>query len=133
MVSTPTGDAKVVSLNTLRQTVVLQFVESMTYHELSVDELKLQYGLTVRPLDVQAAVEGPIREAEAAAPAPVSATATLEAALESVNAVQALLAPAAPAPAAPEAVPAERRSKRRRRRRKGRGGSGGAADPSAGA
>lgn len=127
MVSTPVGNAKVVAVNTLRQTVVLQFTETLAFHELNVDEFKLQYGLTVRPLDVQEEVERPIREAEAQA-AMTAAEEEEGPAPSAVAAVRAVLTESpSPQAAEEETTPASSKGRRSRRRRKRRGRSGAAA------
>ena len=128
-ISTPVGNARVVSQNTLRQTITIQLLETLAYHEMPVDELKLQYGLTVRPLDVQEEVERPIREYEQAtgflqplvedvAP-PVAAITTVRSVLEveSVTITTASVEDEASGPE--EASQARRRRKRKRRGRPG--------------
>ena len=60
-VTTPAGRAKVLSVNSLKQMVRLRFDETGQIVELSADELRKQYGTVVRPEELEATVEEPIR------------------------------------------------------------------------
>jgi len=99
VVSTPVGMAKVASLNVLKQTVTLRLEEGYATLEMSADELRLQYGTAVRPVEVEEAVDAALLTEEKAVPA----TATV-------------------APAEGETAGGEQASQRRRRRRRGRRG-----------
>lgn len=96
MVSTPVGDAKVTQLNVLKQTVVLTLLETGATIEVPVVDMQLQFGVTVRPLELVETFERPMQRAEA----------------------RAAGMPAAPAEAAPSE--AEPQKRRRRRAKKGR-------------
>jgi cell fate regulator YaaT (PSP1 superfamily) len=103
MVSTPAGEAKVNSVNVMKKTVTLWLTEQHQTIEMPAVDLQMQYGLTVRPVELVREIEEPLRQA-----------------------------PEAPAAAAPEeaeagAAPGERREEtegdaQRRRRRGRRGG-----------
>ncbi len=117
MVSTPAGEAKVNSVNVLRKTVRLWLTEQHQILEMPVADLQLQYGVTVRPVELVREIEAPLRQ-----PAPVEvpgAPAAGEA--ERIEA----------GPAAVEGAPGDGAAKRRRRGRRGgrqrrRGGEAGA-------
>ena len=110
--STPAGVAKVVGLNVLKQRVTLRLEETGVYHEMAADELRLQYGLAVRPIELIEEVEKPmLLEEERALASGAAAT-------------EADSAEAEPAPvgaAAPGGIPQQPRRRRRRRRRRGGG------------
>ncbi|HXF51364.1 MAG TPA: regulatory iron-sulfur-containing complex subunit RicT, partial [Dehalococcoidia bacterium] len=91
MVSTPVGDAKVTQLNVLKQTVVLTLVETGATLEVPVVDMQLQFGVTVRPLELVETFERPMQRAEAQA---------------------------AGMPAPAEVAPAETEPQKRRRRRR---------------
>lgn len=133
MVSTPVGDAKVTQLNVLKQTVVLTLVETGATLEVPVVDMQLQFGVTVRPLELVETFERPMQRAEARAagmPAPVEA-APSEAVGQKRRRRRAKKArrqeetPAsveARAPAASTEAPAAGEGQKRRRRRGRRGG-----------
>jgi cell fate regulator YaaT (PSP1 superfamily) len=98
VVSTPVGLAKVASLNVLKQTVTLRLEEGYATLEMSADELRLQYGTAVRPVEMAEEVDASPLVKEEAVQAAVGGT------------------PAEDQPAGGE--PASQR--RRRRRRRGR-------------
>lgn len=111
-VTTPVGRAKVIAIDALRQVVRLRLDETGEVAELAADELRQQYGTTVRPEELEATVEEPARaEAEALAEATI-----------------AVLEPVTEPPKqrrswerAPEGAGSERSATtRRRRRRRGR-------------
>ncbi len=130
-VSTPAGEAKVAGIDFNREVVRLFLTESRTMMEMAAVDLKLQHGVTVRPMELVRKVEGPMRtisedrggrggrpgrpRREVAAPAPQ---------------------PPAP-PASTEKregegeTPGEGPRRRRRRRRRGRGSGGGGGEPPA--
>lgn len=60
-VTTPVGRAKVLSVNSLKQLVRLRFDETGEIVEIGADELRAQYGNAVRPEELEAVVEEPIR------------------------------------------------------------------------
>jgi cell fate regulator YaaT (PSP1 superfamily) len=98
VVSTPAGMAKVASLNVIKQTVTLRLEEGYATLELPVDELRVQYGTAVRPVETAQEVDASLLVKEEAVQAAVGGS------------------PAEGEPAAGE--PASQR--RRRRRRRGR-------------
>ena len=108
MLSTPAGEAKLVGVHVLKQTVSLRMAGSLTVVEMPMDELRGQYGLAVRPLDlVKQETEG------APAPAGADAAATPQA--------RPLMRPL---PSDTPAAEGDGRPPRRRRRRGGRGRKG---------
>jgi len=110
MVSTPVGEAKVNSVNVLKKTVTLWLAEQKQVLEMPVTELQMQYGLTVRPMELVEEIEAPLKlAAPEGEPAPE----------------------AAPAPEQAPSEAADGRKRRRRGRRGGRArrrGEGGAPD-----
>lgn len=96
VVSTPVGVAKVISLNVLKQSVTLRLEEGYATLEMTVDELRLQYGTAVRPVEVVAE----------------------EVDTSPVVKVEAVQAPVGATPAEQESAEGERASQRRRRRRR---------------
>ena len=52
MVSTPAGEAKVNSVNVMKKTVTLWLTEQHQVMEMPVVDLQMQYGLTVRPVEL---------------------------------------------------------------------------------
>jgi hypothetical protein len=94
-VSTPVGVAKVASLNVLKQTVTLRLEEGYATLEMPVDELRLQYGTAVRPVEVVEEVDASLLVKEEAAQVAVGGT-----------------------PAEEESAGGEQASQRRRRRRR---------------
>ena len=70
MVSTPSGEAKVNSVNLMSKMVRLWLTEQHQVVEMSVTELQMQYGLTVRPIELVEQIEAPLkRQPPPAAPA----------------------------------------------------------------
>lgn len=72
MVSTPIGEAKVRSVNVLKKTVSLWVEEARQVIEMPAVDLQMQYGVTVRPVELVREIEDPLRaqpEASAAPPA----------------------------------------------------------------
>jgi cell fate regulator YaaT (PSP1 superfamily) len=114
MVSTPVGEAKVNSVNLMTKVARLWLTDQRQILEMPVVDLQLQYGTTVRPVELVREIEAPLRR-EQAAPAEDAAEAAT---------------PSSAAPgAAGESAPGEGGAKRRRRGRRGgrqrRGGEGG--------
>jgi cell fate regulator YaaT (PSP1 superfamily) len=101
LVSTPVGEAKVNSIHVLKRTVTLWLTEQKQVVEMPVAELQMQYGVTVRPVEVMREVEGPLRAEAPSADAPV---------LDPSNLTQ---------PAAGESTPGAEGERRRRRGRRG--------------
>jgi cell fate regulator YaaT (PSP1 superfamily) len=60
-VTTPAGRAKVLSINTLKQVVRMRMDATGEVIEIPADELRRQYGSAVRPEELEAAVEEPLR------------------------------------------------------------------------
>jgi len=108
MVSTPAGVAKVMGLSVLKQTVTLRLEEGLSTVEMPVDEMRLQYGTAVRPVEVVEEVDASLR-AEEEAVRPIDGGAPEG---ESAGGQQA----------------GKRRSRRRRRGRRGRRPAGVAGD-----
>ena len=61
MVSTPVGEAKVNSVNVLKKTVTLWLAEQKQVLEMPVVDLQMQYGLTVRPVELVEEIEAPLK------------------------------------------------------------------------
>jgi cell fate regulator YaaT (PSP1 superfamily) len=74
MVSTPAGSAKVRGINVLKKTVSLWLEEQHQVMEMPAVDLQMQYGLTVRPVELVEEIEAPLRYA-ATAPAEQEASA----------------------------------------------------------
>ncbi len=104
MVSTPAGEAKVNSVNVLRKTVRLWLTEQKQVIEMPAVDLQMQYGLTVRPVELVREIEEPLKLAPAEATGPGAAAET------------------APGEAAPKAAEAAGDGAQKRRRRGRRGG-----------
>jgi cell fate regulator YaaT (PSP1 superfamily) len=68
MVSTPSGEAKINSVNVLRKTVRLWLTEQKQVVEMPVAELQMQYGLTVRPVELVRQIEEPLKRERAPQP-----------------------------------------------------------------
>lgn len=60
-VTTPVGRAKVLSMNSLKQLVRLRLDDTGEVIEIHADELRKQYGNAVRPEELEAQVEEPLR------------------------------------------------------------------------
>lgn len=60
-VSTPAGKAKVLAIKTLEQRVRMRLDDTGEVIEIGVEELKAQYGTAVRPEELEAVVEEPVR------------------------------------------------------------------------
>ena len=69
MVSTPVGEAKVNSVNVMKKTVTLWLTEQHQVMEMPAIDLQMQYGLTVRPVELVQEIEAPLREARSDVPA----------------------------------------------------------------
>jgi cell fate regulator YaaT (PSP1 superfamily) len=119
MVSTPVGEAKVNSVNVLKKTVTLWLAEQKQVLEMPAVDLQMQYGLTVRPIELVEEIEAPLK-AQPQQPVPEVPH-------------DGPPRPGAPAPdetpSAPSAEDAERKRRRRGRRggrnRRREGGEGG--------
>jgi cell fate regulator YaaT (PSP1 superfamily) len=64
-VTTPVGRAKVISMNSLKQLVRLRMDDTGEVIEIAADELRQQYGNAVRPEELEAQVEEPLRRRDA--------------------------------------------------------------------
>jgi cell fate regulator YaaT (PSP1 superfamily) len=117
-VSTPSGPAKVRSINVLKKTVSLWLEEQRQVMEMPAVDLQMQYGLTVRPVELVREIEAPLMQPAPAAEAP-SAT---EAPSSAEATPQAVTQPR-PQPA-PGDQPRRRRGRRGGRNRKRDGGGG---------
>ena len=60
-VTTPIGRAKVISMNSLKQLVRLRLDDTGEVIEIHADELRQQYGNAVRPEELEAEIEAPLR------------------------------------------------------------------------
>jgi len=76
VVSTPAGVAKVAGLNVLKQTVTLRLEEGYAILEMPADELRLQYGTAVRPVEVVEEVDASLLVKKEAVPVAVGSTPT---------------------------------------------------------
>jgi len=70
LVSTPAGEAKVNSLNILKRTVTLWMLDQKQVLEMPVADLQMQYGLTVRPVELVREIEEPLKREPVADVAP---------------------------------------------------------------
>src|SRR4051812_26133408 len=59
--STPAGEAKVTGIDFNREVVKLWLTESRSLIEIAAVDLKLQHGVTVRPMEIVHKIEGPLR------------------------------------------------------------------------
>jgi hypothetical protein len=73
LVSTPSGQAKVRSINVLKKTVSLWLEEAHQVMEMPAAELQLQYGVTVRPMELVQEIEAPLMQPQAQPEAPAEA------------------------------------------------------------
>lgn len=135
LLSTPAGEAKVTAIDFNREVVRLQLTESGEMVEVAAADIRLQNGVTLRPMELVHKIEGPLRpisEARESVPTRLPARPAARARPEAAKPApsrQARPKPAAQA-AQPAPAPAAEGQKRRRRRRRGRGrGRGGAAAP----
>ncbi|MFN8584202.1 MAG: regulatory iron-sulfur-containing complex subunit RicT [Dehalococcoidia bacterium] len=123
-VTTPVGRAKVLSMNSLKQLVRLRLDDTGEVIEIHADELRRQYGNAVRPEELEAQVEEPLRrrdrqlqDAFVATISPVEAPT-----LDIVEEAEAVAAAADDeGPLAADASGDAPRKRRRRGRRGGRG------------
>lgn len=99
VVSTPVGMAKVLALNVLKQTVSLRLEEGFAVVEMPVQEMRLQYGVAVRPVEATEGTEPPLEGMKAVVAAPSDTSGNGE--------------------NAGGEEPSQRRRRRRRRRRPG--------------
>jgi YD repeat-containing protein len=123
-VTTPVGRAKVLSVNSLKQLVRLRFDETGEVVEIGADELRAQYGNAVRPEELEAVVEEPIRRRDRMLQdsflAPMTAVSTPMVVPRPVQPVESA---DIDAPEATDGVDADGEPRRRRRRGR-RGGRG---------
>ncbi len=110
MVSTPVGEAKVNSVNLMTKTARLWLTDQRQIMEMPVVDLQMQYGLTVRPIELVREIEAPLKE-QAAAPGEEAPTAEHHAAVEATT-----------SPEGERTEPAQGEAGAKRRRRGRRGG-----------
>ncbi len=119
-ISTPTGAARVLKINVVKETISLALADSRDAVEMPLIDFRLMYGTAIRPQELTETFEKELMAADApqakASPAP-----------EGLPKPQAEQTPA-PAPEASGEGQPQRRRRRRRRggRRRNRGGGGGA-------
>lgn len=118
MVSTPVGEAKVNSVNLMTKVARLWLTEQHQVLEMPVADLQLQYGLTVRPVELVREIEAPLKreappDTEAAAPGAEARAPSAEPGVDSERAPG-------------EGSGAKRRRRGRRGGRQRRGGAEGA-------
>jgi len=75
MLSTPAGEAKLVAVHVLKQTVSLRMSDTLNVVEMPMEELRNQYGTAVRPAEMvkqemASQEEAPVERAPAASQAP---------------------------------------------------------------
>jgi|CXWL01.1.fsa_nt_gi cell fate regulator YaaT (PSP1 superfamily) len=129
MVSTPAGEAKVNSVNVMKKTVTLWMTEQKQVVEMPVAELQMQYGLTVRPVELMRQIEEPLKQEAPSVEAPVLGMPVADlgpSTQDAVAAAEAIVGESAETAAPPtsaEAVSGETgdAARRRRGRRGGRG------------
>jgi cell fate regulator YaaT (PSP1 superfamily) len=75
MVSTPVGEAKVNSVNLMTKVARLWLTDQRQVLEMPVAELQMQYGMTVRPVELVREIEAPLKQQQAtpAGEAPIAA------------------------------------------------------------
>ncbi len=139
LISTPAGEAKVNSINAMKRTVTLWLTEQRQVLEMPVAELQMQYGLTVRPIELVEQIEAPLKMQQADAAAPEAFGAAPEALVQPASAPEttpdsAPVANTAPTDGADADAKRRRRGRRggRNRRREGGGGGGGGGEVSGG-
>ncbi len=108
MVSTPVGEAKVNSVNLMTKTARLWLTDQRQILEMPVVDLQMQYGLTVRPVELVREIEAPLKQQD---PAPGEESPTSDHAVTTVEQITPS--------AAAESAPGESGAKRRRRGRRG--------------
>ena len=64
-VSTPAGNAKLIGINVPKESVSLQMVEGLTIVEMTIEELRGQYGTAIRPAEVEEEAAAPVPETKA--------------------------------------------------------------------
>ena len=64
-VSTPAGKAKLIGINVPKESVSLQMVEGLTIVEMTIEELRGQYGTAIRPAEVEEEAAAPVPETKA--------------------------------------------------------------------
>lgn len=101
LVSTPTGEAKVLTINVPRETVTLRLAETAQVVSMPIDQFRLLYGTAVRPKELVETFEKELLGAEPPAGAPEPALGPREPPVEEISVQE---------------VPATPRHRRRRRR-----------------
>ncbi|MGE0135330.1 MAG: stage 0 sporulation family protein [Dehalococcoidia bacterium] len=120
-VTTPVGRARVLSMNSLKQLVRLRLDDTGEVIEIAADELRKQYGNAVRPEELEAQVEEPLRrrdrqlrDAFVAPIAPVDAPAP--GTLDLIGEAEAIAAAAEDGAGSPASGDPTRKRRRRGRR-----------------
>ena len=111
MVSTPVGEAKVNSVNLMTKVARLWLTDQHQVVEMPVVDLQMQYGLTVRPIELVREIEAPLKQ-QTSAPGEEAPTAAHH---------ESTAAAAAPSTdgGSPDAAQGDGGAKRRRRGRRG--------------
>jgi cell fate regulator YaaT (PSP1 superfamily) len=76
LVSTPVGEAKITGIDFIRERVKLLLTETKQSFDMAIVDLKLQNGVTVRPMELVRKLEGPLRPVVEDSAAAVSAPRT---------------------------------------------------------
>jgi cell fate regulator YaaT (PSP1 superfamily) len=122
MVSTPVGEAKVNSVNVLKKTVRLWLTDQKQVMEMPVVDLQMQYGVTVRPVELVREIEAPLRAEAPVAPEAAPALGMAEGAIEAGAGGEAE-APGEATAGADGAAKRRRRGRRGGRQRRREGGA----------
>jgi cell fate regulator YaaT (PSP1 superfamily) len=112
MVSTPVGEAKVNSVNLMTKVARLWLTEQHQVIEMPVVDLQMQYGLTVRPVELVQEIEAPLK-------APHDADASAESGPPAPAAFDVSGSPSAPGEGGPKRRRRGRRGGRQRNRPEG--------------
>jgi cell fate regulator YaaT (PSP1 superfamily) len=133
-VTTPVGRARVLGVNVFKQTIRLRMEGSGEVIEMSADEMRQQYGTSVRPVDLDEQVEAPVRRQDRqrreSALAPLEAISSRRPGPDSKSETEPSAGAddaATTGSSSDEEEPRKRRRRRGRRggrRRRGGGGSG---------
>jgi cell fate regulator YaaT (PSP1 superfamily) len=128
-ISTPSGDAKVLSINVPKETISLAVLETADRVEMPLGQFRLMYGTAVRPKELTETFEKELLAPEAAAPTAAAPEGPARRGRRRRGPpAREREGPAAEAPQPPQAPGGEGAKRRRRRRggrRRHRGGGGG--------
>jgi cell fate regulator YaaT (PSP1 superfamily) len=127
-VTTPSGRAKVLSVDALAQKVRMRLDETGEIIEVPADELRQQYGTVVRPEELESTIEEPARaEADALARNTIAVLEPVTERPASSPGRSCERGTPSSKPSTEQAsIPGSGKPKRRRRRRRSRPGAGGA-------